>query len=335
MDYVDLGTSGINVSPIALGCWAFGGDRFWGPQEDRDSEETVSAALDSGINFFDNARVYGDDGRAERVLGNALTGRRSQAVIATKAAGGDLAEDALEDACNLSLQRLGTDYIDLYYIHWPNPTVPIEQTVRGMERLLTSGKVRCLGISNFGPVNLAGLEKTGKSHLFAVHQLPYNLLWRAIEHEVLPETVKHGMGIVAYSTIAQGLLTGSYSAVEEVPDYMKITRFYNASHVDADHGEEGCEAEVFEAVAALKEIAADEGISLPELSLAWLLEQEAVTVLLSGARTPDEIRQNVKALDVTVSPGAVEAARSATELVKTKIGKNPDMWMGGAQSRYV
>ena len=334
MEYTTLGNTEIQVSRLALGCWAFGGDKFWGPQDDKDSTDTVSAALDHGITFFDTAEGYGPAGRAETVLGKALQGRREKAVIATKVAGGNLAEDKVVLACEKSLDRLETDYIDLYYIHWPNPNIPIEETVRSLERLVKSGKVRCLGISNFGPKFLKALEATGKIDLFTVNQLPYNLLWRAIEHAVLPETIALGLGIVPYSSLAQGLLTGAYSSVDEIPDYLKITRFYDAKHIGADHGESGCEDEVFAAVNALKAVARREKVSLPELSLAWLLAKGEVTSILSGARTPAEISQNVGVMDANLSPGVLAEAETLTEDVKVKIGANPDMWMGGENTRY-
>ena len=335
MEYTELGATGIEISRLALGCWAFGGDRFWGPQDDKESIDTVSAALDCGINFIDTAEVYGAGGRAEIVLGKALAGRREQAIIATKVFGRNLAAGKVATACEESLSRLGTDYVDLYYIHWPNPDIPLEETAGEMERLVETGKVRCLGISNFGPFFLNALNATGKIGLFAVNQLPYNLLWRAIEYEVLPRTVDKGMGIVAYSSLAQGLLTGMYSAVEEVPDYLKVTRFYDAKHVDAEHGELGCEAEVFAAISALKTVAEREGTRLPELALSWVLAKEEVTSVLSGARTPQEIIQNARTVETTVTAQVVEEIASLTEDVKAKIGTNPDMWVGGDQSRYM
>ncbi|MAG13394.1 MAG: hypothetical protein CMN78_02235, partial [Spirochaetales bacterium] len=219
-------------------------------------------------------------------------------------------------------------------IHWPNPEVPMEETVEALDSLLQAGKVRCLGISNFGPTSLGLLKATGYADLFAVNQLPYNLLWRAIEYEVLPATVNMGLGLVAYSSLAQGLLTGVYSKVQEVPNYLKVTRFYDAKHGVAEHGEAGCETEVFAAVEALKEIAAHQKTSLPELAIGWLLAKDEVVSVLSGARTPDEVIQNVHGADAAVRTQVLEEITRLTEKVKEKIGSNPDMWMGAEKSRY-
>src|SRR5262249_29675985 len=159
MEKVTLGATGLEVSRISLGTWAFGGDPVWGEQGDRESIDTVSAALACGVNFIDTAAGYAE-GRSEEVLGRALAGRRDRAVIATKAYG-TLDRAGVIAACEASLKRLATDYIDVYYVHWPNPAIPLAETVATLGRLLDAGKIRVAGVSNFGPLTLADLAATG------------------------------------------------------------------------------------------------------------------------------------------------------------------------------
>jgi aryl-alcohol dehydrogenase-like predicted oxidoreductase len=323
------------VSRIALGTWAMGDGRFWGPQEERVSIETILTALDSGVNFIDTAEGYGD-GRSEEVVGRALRNRRDEAVIATKVAGDNLYPANLPDALDRSLRRLATDRVDIYYIHWPNPDVPLADTMGALERMIDAGKVRAAAICNFGPRNLAVLK--AMPHGAArpvVHQLPFNLLWRAIEGPILAETRAAGMPIVAYSALAQGLLTGQYASAAAVPDHLKITRFYRGDNGIASHGEPGAEAEVFAALDALAELGRESGLGMPQLALAWLLRNHDVASVLVGARSPDEVAENVAAADLKISGSILDRADAATTAVRDRLGENADMWMGRAQSRFV
>ncbi len=334
MDYVTLGESDVRVSRVVLGCWAFGGDAFWGPQDDKVSMDTVSAALEHGINFLDTAEGYGENGRAESVVGKALKGRRARAIVATKAYGDSLKPDNLEKACDASLTRLQMDYIDLYYIHWFNPSFPVEDTLERMGRLKSKGKIRAIGICNFGPKHLARIAPVREKYGITVHQLPYSLFWRAIEYEVLPRSIEQKMHVVSYSSLAQGLLTGAYAKVEDVPDYLKITRFYDSARVNAGHGEAGCEAEVFRALSELKKVSAEVGIALPLLAAGWNLSQPGIASVLIGARTPSEIEESARAADVKLGRDVLHHMQEVSEPVKRKIGSNPDMWVGGGKSRF-
>ncbi len=335
MQYVTLGASDIRVSRIALGTWAMGDGQYWGPQDDAASIRTIHAALDAGVSHIDTAEGYGD-GRSEAIVGRGIAGRRGEAVVATKAFGGNLTPEALPRALEASLGLLGTDYVDLYYIHWPNPDVPLVETIGALERLVEAGKVRGVGICNFGPKNLAGLaalDAEGATPL--VHQLPYNLLWRAIEGPILEASGAAGMPVVAYSALAQGLLGGAWRSVEDVPDHIKVTRFYRGDNGIAAHGEAGAEAEVFAAVAALDALSREAGVSLPQLALAWLLRQGHVASVLVGARSPDELAASVAAADLEVPAAILDRAGAVTEAVRARLGGNADMWMAGAQSRFV
>ena len=330
MEYRTLGQTDIKVSAIALGCWAFAGDETWGAQEDDDSIATVHAALDMGINFFDTAEAYGA-GRSEEVLGRALQGRREEAIIATKASPNHLDDKELVRACERSLEYLGTDYIDLYQIHWPSRTTPLDETLAAMEKLRDAGKIRAIGVCNFGPGDMASLRRVGRAE---TNQLPYSLLWRVIEHEIQPLCVEQGMGILCYSPMAQGLLTGKFSSLDEVPDGRARTRHYSSRRVGARHGEPGCEMETLAAMRRIAAICEDLGQPMASVSLAWVLRQAGVASVLAGARRPEQIRANAGAIDLDLDEDTMWALTETTEPLKECLGTNPDPYQGSGNSRY-
>jgi aryl-alcohol dehydrogenase-like predicted oxidoreductase len=186
VNYKTLGKTEIDVSEFALGCWPFAGGKVWGPQDDDVSIATVHAALDKGINFFDTAEGYDDDSHSEEVLGLALTGRLTEAVIATKISPPHLVPGLVDEACEASLRRLRTDTIDLYQIHWPNHNVPIEDSLEALIKLRDAGKIRSIGVCNFGVNDLSSALKSAD---IVTDQLPYNLLWRPIEVENVSKTM--------------------------------------------------------------------------------------------------------------------------------------------------
>lgn len=331
MEYGLLGRTQIKVSLMGLGCWAFAGGNVWGVQEEKDSVDTVRAALDAGINFFDTAEMYGD-GKSEEVLGKALQDCRHQVVIASKAASPNLSQEDIIKACEQSLKRLRTDYLDLYQIHWPNRSVPLEETVAGLEQLVQQGKVRAVGVSNFGVKDLDDILKLTN---IATDQLPYSLLWRPIEHSIQPKCVDNNVGILAYSPLSQGLLTGKYRAADEVPQGLTITRFYSHERSNARHGEAGMEAETFAAIARLREICEAIGVTMGNMAIAWLLRQAGVSSVIVGARKPQQLNENIKAADVELADEVLKALTEATERLKAAAGNNPDMWEGRAKSRYL
>jgi myo-inositol catabolism protein IolS len=327
MDRVTIPKTDISVSRLSLGTWAFGSDPVWGDQDDQACIDTVAAALDCGVDFIDTAAVYAS-GRSEEILGRALQGRRNRAVVATKVAG-TLTYDGVIAACEGSLKRLRTDHIDVYYIHWPEYSIPLQDTLRALHALRDAGKIRAVGVSNFGPKTLQDLAATGDD-IVSLHQLPYSLFWRAVEYEILPRTQGLGMMGLAYSVLAQGLLTGRYRSYADVPPGLHVTRFYG----DGPHGEAGCEREVFDALAELRPVAEEAGVSLADLAIQWVLAQPGIGVALTGARTPDEIRANARALDRPIPADVLARATPLSDAVKAKLGPNPDMWMNAEQSRY-
>jgi myo-inositol catabolism protein IolS len=327
--YTKLGTTDIPVSVVAMGCWPIAGDWVWGEQDERESIATIRAALDAGVTFFDTAEAYGD-GYSEVVLGKGLAGRRHEAVIATKVSEDHLSGNEVQRACERSLRRLNTDYIDLYQIHWPSHDIPIAETMEALERLRSRGKIRAIGVCNFGSGDLSDLLAVGRCE---IDQLPYSLLWRGIEYELQPKCVEHGIGVLCYSPLAQGLLTGKFVSADDVPEGRARTRYFSRKRPLTRHGEEGCEAEVFASIAQLRRISARIGAPMAEVSLAWVLHQVGVTAVLAGARTPDQIRQNAHAADLELPPEIVAELARATDEVKLRLGTNLDQYQSDSRFR--
>lgn len=324
-----LGQSDLEVSVVAMGCWVLGGDATWGLQDEDVSIATVRAALDAGINFFDTAEMY-SSGRSEEILGRALAGRRHEAIIASKVSSSHLAAEKLKAACEGSLKRLGTDYLDVYYIHWPSRTVPIEESMRAIEDLKQEGKLRVAACSNFGPRDLG--ELLGAGHVEA-NQLAYNLLFRAIEYEIQELCSEYDIGITCYSPLAQGLLTGKFRSLDEVPAGRARTRHFSANRPGTRHGEPGAEAEVAEALDRIRTICDEAGVEMGHAALAWLISREAVASVIVGARTPEQAVENAKAGRLELSEDVLAELTRATEGLKEKLGPNADMWESEANSR--
>jgi aryl-alcohol dehydrogenase-like predicted oxidoreductase len=284
--------------------------------------------LDVGVNLFDTAEAYGD-GYSELILGQALEGRRHEAVIATKVSPAYLRSDAVRQACERSLRRLNTDYIDLYQIHWPSHSVPLTETMEALERLREQGKVRAIGVSNFGVQDLSDLLDIGWCE---ANQLPYNLLCRAIEYEIRQKCAEEEIGILCYIPLQQGILTGRFSTADEVPEARARTRHFSKARPRSRHGEPGCEDETFAAVERIRRISHRIREPMARVAIAWLLQQPGVTSVIAGARNPDEIRQNAEAADLELSPKVIRELTEATDEVKRTLGPNPDMWQ--SESRF-
>jgi aryl-alcohol dehydrogenase-like predicted oxidoreductase len=329
MQYTRLGKSDITVSRIAMGCWAIAGGLVWGEQDDKDAIETIGAALDEGITFFDTAEAYGD-GYSEQLLGKALKGKRRDVIIASKVRPGNVAYDKTIQACEQSLKNLQTDYIDLYQIHWPVPDVPFEETYSALSTLKQQGKIRTIGVSNFGVKNLEDFLQQGHC---LINQVSYSLLFRAIEYEILPYCREHEIGVLPYSPLAQGLLTGKFKSVEDVPEERRRTRFYSSENPLARHGDEGCEEEVFSALERIDDICRELEQPMTHVALAWLLHKPGITSVIAGARRPDQIRDNAGAIDLKLTDDIIERLDNATGDLKEELGNNADLWE--AESRVV
>jgi aryl-alcohol dehydrogenase-like predicted oxidoreductase len=329
MKYKKLGQSEVKVSVISMGCWAISGDSTWGPQKESDANAAIHAALDAGINFFDTAEVYGN-GYSEKIVGQTLSKRRKEVIIASKVSPDYLRPNNLRESCENSLRRLKTDYIDLYYIHWPNWRIPIEDTLSELEKLKEEGKIRLVGCSNFGKIDLTELLKKARVE---VNQLPYNLIWRAIEYEIQPISLKNDIAITCYSPLAQGLLTGKFDSADEVPEGRARTRHFSGNRPQARHEEVGAEKETFETLAKIREICQEINAPMAQVALSWLLSQPGIVSIIVGARNPQQINVNVKAAELKLPPEILEQLTLASEDLKGKLGSNPDMWSSDSRIR--
>ncbi|MDL2237179.1 aldo/keto reductase [Christensenellaceae bacterium OttesenSCG-928-K19] len=324
MNYYKPANADLEISQMAMGSWALGGDSYWGASPDEKlAFSAVDAALDMGINLFDTAESYGGGG-SDEFLGRAMAGRRGKFIISEKIYLDKLHEADMARSLELSLKLLKTDYVDILSPHFASREVPFEETFGAMEKMQKQGKVRYLGLSNFGVQSLRKVEEIGMIDKIVLHQLPYNLLLRAVEFGILQETQKHGIGIVCYSTLAQGLLTGRYQQTEQVPENLKVVGFFRSKER---------EQELFKAIRAITSYCRDNGLSMPATSIAWLLKQPGVASVLTGASTPMELQQNEKALEVDPNPRMVEELSALTERLKELMGSNADMWNGEEDSR--
>ena len=329
MLYRKLGQTDIEVSAIAMGTWSIVSGRMWGEQDEGESHAAVRAAIDAGINLFDTAEGYGD-GRSEQVLGKALAGVRDRAVIATKASSSNLAPDKLVAACEASLKRLNTDRIDLYQIHWPDYNVPFTDTFGAMQRLRDHGKIRAIGVSNFGPQDLHdGLAVCR----IESNQLAYSLLFRAAEFDVQPICVEHNIGILCYSPLMHGMLAGKFASAAAVPDERARTRHFSSRRPQTRHGEAGCEDETFAAISAIGAIAKRLGAPMERVALAWLIHQPAVASVIAGLRNAQQAQTNAAAADLALSNDVIAELSEATEPLKQKLGPNLDMWQSEPRNR--
>jgi myo-inositol catabolism protein IolS len=329
MNYTTLRNKDIRISQMILGCWALGGGYTWGDQEEVDSVATVHTALELGINCFDTAEFYGG-GRSEEVLGKALEGRRESAVIATKVWVDNMDPEGIVRACEGSLKRLRTDYIDLYLIHWPNREVATEQTLKAMLSLERSGKVRSVGVCNFGVKDLENAFTVTRP---VVDQLPYSLLFRAVEYEILEACQQHDVPVLAYSALAQGLLTGKFADPADVDDERARIRFYSKDRPGTVHEEAGYEKQVFQALSRIRSICTTAGVSMAHTAILWLLQRPGVRAVLVGARKPDQVRRNVEALDFVLPEKTVRELEEVTDTLKAAMGPNPDMWRTAGRFR--
>ncbi|MFH1009312.1 MAG: aldo/keto reductase [Candidatus Latescibacterota bacterium] len=315
MDYRKLGKSDLEISRIGFGCWAMANDAQWGPIDEEEAIRTVHMALSEGVNFFDTAEAYGN-GHSEEVLGRALKGRRDRALVATKVIGEHLAGDQVADALEASLRRLQTDYVDLYQIHWPSRNVPLGETMEVLCRLKAQGKIRHIGVSNFGVGDLAEVLPFG---VVVSDQLPYSLFWRAIEVSIVAACLQEDISIICYSPLGQGLLTGKFAHRSEIPEGNRTrTRLY------ADEAL----ALAFPALEKLRSLSERLGATMAQVSLAWLLAQPGVTTVIAGAKNRSQFAENAGAARVSLNEEDLSALGALSQPLHDFLGDDPDMWGG-------
>lgn len=298
MTYRQLGRSGLTVSAVALGCNNFGGAsssahvRAYGVLGLEETRAVVEAAFDAGVTFFDTANIYGEGG-SERFLGEILADRRDDVVIGTKWGAGEADDVAwgsrayIRTAVENSLRRLRTDYIDLYQLHWPDPKTPLEETLEALDELVREGKVRYLGSSHFTGWEVVDADWVARMHGYermVAAQNEYNLLERSAERELIPACLRVGVGLLPYFPLASGLLTGKYRRGEAAPSGARLE-------------DRTISDETYDRLESLERFAVERGRTLLELAVAWLAAHPAVSSVITGATTPEQIRGNVAAAE--------------------------------------
>jgi aryl-alcohol dehydrogenase-like predicted oxidoreductase len=304
--------------------------------------------VDLGITYFDTAEAY-NDGRSEESLGTALRGvPRDRVLIGSKVSPSHCYTCSLPRHCEASLRRLGLDYLDLYMVHWPihphsirhftqdeaiirNPPTA-EEAFAALETLRRQGKIRHIGVSNFGPARLD--EALRLCPDLAANQLPYSLLARAIELESLPQCRRLGVGVIGYMALLQGILSDRYPSLDAVPPYQRRTRHFSAVRSPlARHGEAGAEAETATALAATRTIASESGVSTAGLATKWALAAQGIACCLIGVRSVRRLEENVRAAAEPLAPAIIERLNAATQPLLEKLGDSSDYYESVANNR--
>ncbi|BAY18884.1 aldo/keto reductase [Anabaenopsis circularis NIES-21] len=317
MEKRKLGTSAVEITPIIVGTWQ-AGKRMWVGIEDADSIKAIRAAFEAGITTIDTAEVYGE-GHSERIVAEALSDVRDQVQYATKVFSNHLKYDQVIEACDRSLKNLKTDYIDLYQIHWPagsfnSEIVPIEETMNALNHLKQQGKIRAIGVSNFSRAQLAQASQYGRIDSL---QPPYSLFWRQVEQDAMPYCSENQISILAYSPLAQGLLTGKF------PRGQKFAPEDNRSSNKLFQGENFEHAQ--QALDKLRPIAERHHCTLAQLALAWLIAQPQANAI-AGARYPEQAKDNAKAANVKLSVEEIAEIDAIGRIVTDNLDNNPVMW---------
>jgi aryl-alcohol dehydrogenase-like predicted oxidoreductase len=323
MDYRDLGRTGVQVSPLCLGTMMFGA---WGNTDHDESVRIIHRALDAGINFVDTADVY-SRGEAEEIVGKALEGpRRDRVVLATKFHGrmgddpnefGNSRRWIFKEVEN-SLRRLGTDYIDLYQVHRPEQDTDIDETLGALTDLIRQGKVRSVGSSTFPASQIVEAqwvaEKRNRER-FVTEQPPYSILIRAIENDVLPTTQRYGMGVLAWSPLAGGWLSGKYRRDQDLPKSSRAQMIPDRYDMSLEVNQRKLDA-----ADALAQLAEEAGMTLIEMALAFVIRHPGVTSAIIGPRTMEQLEGQLGATDVELSDDVLDRI---DEIVPPATNVNP------------
>src|SRR5688500_1011672 len=316
MQMRQLGTSDLKISPIIFGAWAIGG-WMWGGQDQADSIEAIRAAIDNGVTTIDTAAIYGM-GYSEQIVAKAIRGKRDKVQIATKCgmrwdspAEGEQGSDpwpqkdnegndviirknarpaSIAYECEQSLKRLQTDYIDLYQIHWPDVSTPVEESMRAMVKLKEQGKIRAIGVSNY---DVEWLSKAQRVTKIASNQPPYSLMQRKIEGEILPYCREHKIGVIVYSPLERGLLAGAVPPDRQFPegDHRRDHHFFTPE----------MRQKVLDALATIKPIADKHKASFAQLAINWTIHEPGITAALVGARNAEQATHNAAAMNFSLS----------------------------------
>ncbi|GAB2686096.1 aldo/keto reductase [Mucilaginibacter koreensis] len=318
MEFRTLGETNLKLSAITFGAWAAGG-WMWGGNDDKEAIEAMKAAYDLGVTSIDTAAIYGQ-GKSEELVGEAIKDiPRDKVQILTKfgmrwdLAKGDFAMHSKDNSgkeidiykyagrdsvileCENSLKRLGTDYIDLYQLHWPDTSTPIDETMEALLRLKEQGKILEAGVSNY---NVAQMQQAEQTIKLASNQVPYSMVNRSIEQELIPYCLEHNKGILAYSPMERGLLTGKIKPGHKFNegDHRAGVKYFKEENLNR----------VNDFLNRIKPIADDKQVSLGQLVLRWTMDQPGITIALAGARNAEQSTQNAKAADIKISQDEME-----------------------------
>jgi len=318
-----LGYTSEQLTVIGLGTWAIGGPwkRGWGPQDDNDSVAAIEKSLEVGINWIDTAAIYGL-GHSEEVIGRALKGMSEKPFIATKCglrwdAGGQpvncLKKNSIREECEASLRRLELDVIDLYQMHWPVPDEDVEEGWEEMARLADEGKVRYIGVSNF---SVSQMERASRIHRIASFQPNYSMLHRGVEAELLGYCADNDIGVITYSPMSRGLLTGKFSHehLRELDD--------GDNRKDSVDCQEPQFSATLELVERLRSVAEAKGITLAQLAIAWVLRRREVTAAIAGARNAQQINDNAGASEIELGADELDKIEGFLSEWSEKAGLN-------------
>jgi aryl-alcohol dehydrogenase-like predicted oxidoreductase len=324
MEYRLLGASGLKVPAFSLGTATFGGGneffKAWGDTDVKESTRMVDMALDAGINFLDTADIY-SDGLSEQIVGETIKGRRDKFLISTKATfrlgegPNDLGSSRyhLLNACEASLKRLKTDYIDIYHMHGFDEQTPVEETLNTLNNLVQSGKVRYIACSNFSGwhlmKSLSVSERYGWSR-YVAHQVYYSLIGRDYEWELMPLGIEQKVGAIIWSPLGWGRLGGKVRRGQPLPKESRL-------HVTKNEGPPVNDEYVYKVVDALDAIAKETNKTLPQIALNWLLSRPTVASIIIGARNEEQLQQNLGAMDWSLTAEQIKKLDDASSLPKT------------------
>ena len=315
MKYRQFGNTGLEVSAITFGGWPMGGTQY-GPTDDDSTIQAIHEAIDHGITCFDTAAAYGL-GHSEKLMGQAIKNKRQDIILVTK--GGltfdpdkrrlfrDSSEKAIIEGCDDSLQRLNTDYIDLYLIHWPDPTTPFEETMNALDQLRMAGKIRHIGVSNFMP---SMMEDSLKYVDLTTNQVGYSLFERRVERDVKEFCENHDVGIMAYGSLAHGILAEKMNLKTEFVnwDWRSTKNVFGMPFFKPDYFEKNLNT-----VDDLNTLAKEHNVTVQNMAVSWLLNNKIVTTALIGFRTPSEVRNTISKMNFELDADMIEKVDKISE----------------------
>jgi aryl-alcohol dehydrogenase-like predicted oxidoreductase len=324
MEFTKLGNTDIKISKLAFGAWAIGG-WMWGGSDEKDALRAIETSIDLGMTTIDTAPVYGF-GKSESLVGKAVKNKRDQVQILTKYGlrweskqgkfyfsstddnGREIdiykyaAPESVIKECEDSLKRLNTDYIDLLQIHWHDPTTPIESTMEAVLKLREQGKIRAAGVCNYSAEQMKIAEKILE---IETNQVPYSMVLRDIEQDVVPYCLQTGKGVLAYSPLQRGILTGKITSDYHFNegDHRPNTPYYKEPNL----------SRINHFLNEIKPLADENGLSLAQLVLCWTMQQPAINAVLAGARNPSQVKENIKAGEVNLNANVIKEINEKLE----------------------